>query len=398
MLTKSRINFDANASLGLLDEIQEKLFSLFGKALNPSSIHAGGQKARNLIETARDQVANSIGLKSVTNSNSIVDAHKTQAKIIFTSGASEANNCALFNPFWHKLNCQTESELVTTKVEHPCVLEPAQRLAEFGIKLKFLNVNNDASLDLSQLESLVNANTRLVSVMLANNETGQIYPVAEISKKVKMFSPATLMHSDAVQAYGKMPLNFDLLGVDTLSLSGHKIGALSGVGALVVRAGMEVQPLILGGVQEKRMRAGTENVLGIVSFGLAASILERDLKLRVKKMAEYKARLLAEIAKLPAIKINNPSQNTLPNTINLQVSGALADDLVVALDLQGLLISSGAACASGKPDASHVLIAQGLSKEQAKQSIRISFKHEYAVGEFERGVEILVGVLVKSSK
>ena len=280
---------------------------------------------------------------------------------------------------------EASANIVSTVIEHPSVIEPLQRLAARGYRYSQVGPDQSADFPVSNFFEVVNKHTKLVSVMMANNETGQVLPVGIICGFLKEMNRNIIFHSDGVQALGKLDFRFHDLGIDLLSLSAHKIGGMQGVGALVIRKGCEVAPFILGGPQEKRLRAGTENVLGIASFGIAAKLIKKELHWRISTMTRARdtiANFLRGV--IPDLKFNLPGKERLPNTLNLRIPGILADDLVVALDLEGLLISSGAACASGKPEPSHVLMGMGLSDREARESVRISVGYGLNDAELEQ--------------
>lgn len=375
------INFDANATYGCLPEVIEGVRELVGSGyLNPSSIHQGGQKAKGLIEEARDSVKRLIGAAS-------------KDTVIFTSGASEANNWVFAETSLRASRCGISNpEAITTPTEHPSILEAAPR---YGVSLSKISPHQIT-------KDLVTPNTQLVTIMLANNETGHVNPVRKIFDELRDVAKNTLFHSDCVQALGKMNFAFSDLSADLISISGHKIGALSGVGALVVREGIVLSPFIAGGPQEKRQRAGTENTLGIVSFGIAAKVVFQSLKERLSQFKIFKSAFEREILSLnsrlgyDAISVLNENTDHLTNTFSLRIRGIRADDLVVALDLEGLAVSSGAACSSGKPDPSHVLLGLGYSEEIARETIRVSFKASYLDNEFQKGLSIFTNTLEKA--
>lgn len=374
------LNLDANASFGLLPEVSEALRQHLPSFLNPSSIHRGGQAARALLEETRAEIVATLGLSR-------------DERVIFTSGATESNNMALQLPFWRAGTLSANCDLIVSAVEHPSVLEPARRLQSLGHRLGVLEPSADFSLSTDKLSELVAKDTKLLSVMCANNETGHIYPVAELAACARSINPEILVHCDAVQALGKMPLSFATLGVDMLSLSGHKIGALSGTGALIVSQRVACKPLLSGGPQEARWRAGTENVVGIFSFGVALRTFRATQETRIQRMLEgrdFFAKVL--LSELSNIRINS-SRCGLPNTLNVTIAGVRADDLVVALDTEGILISSGAACASGKPEPSHVLLALGLDPEAARQSVRLSLNAMSGPGELAEAAQKLISAV-----
>lgn len=358
------LNLDANASFGLLPEVVEFLRSATGSShgLNPSSIHQGGQRARAQIEEARAALGDLVGLSEAQ-------------RLVFTSGATESNATVIASCFDGVSPAPDgeEAALVLSAIEHPCVIEPAQRLREKGFRVAEIAPHKDGTFCGARFAERVGQGTRLVTVMLANNESGQVLPVSEIATACRRESAAVWVHSDCSQALGKIPLAFTEVGADSISLSGHKIGALPGVGALVMNVTREVAPLFLGGVQEGRARAGTENVLGISTFGIAARVALRALATRAQRMEENREqvrRLLREL--LPQAALNWDTTPRLPNTLSIYIPGVPADDLVVALDLQGFLISSGAACASGKPEPSATLMAMGFSEARARSTVRVS--------------------------
>lgn len=355
-------NLDSNASFGVSEYVQNALIPYIGDSHNPNAVHRAGQRSRALIEEAREQIARLLRISQ-------------DYRIVFTSGATESNNMAL-----HQLLSLAQSQrrmsdvhFVTTAIEHPSLLEKAATLSAQGIGVSLVSPDETGTITPSQILLQCQDRTQLVSVMLANNETGQILPLAEIARAVRARLPKTMIHTDAVQAVGKMPVRFDELGVDMMSISAHKIGGLTGAGALIVPRDRALTPLLLGGPQEMHLRAGTENVLGILSFGFAAQELLEIQEQRVRRMGIERAKLLETISReIPDARLTNHSSEHLPNTLSIRFPGVRADDLVVALDREGICVSSGAACASGKPEPSHVLLAYGISPEAARETIRIS--------------------------
>ena len=365
------LNFDANAAHGITPFIRAGLERIGFEHLNANSIHRGGQEARILIEEARSRLASLLG----------VGPH---SRIIFTSGATEANNTALQIPFQGKT---LSGQLVTSAVEHPSVLAYAEALKLRGVTVNFVAANREQGISQKNLLALTSSDCRLVSLIWACNETGEINPLNELISIIRLQAPHTLIHSDAVQAVGRLPVNFERSGLDMMTVSGHKLGALAGVGALVIGRRVPFEPLLRGGSQELYHRAGTENVLGIVSFGLAALEIERNFAERVNTMQKARDYILSELTReLPEFAVNTPIERSLANTLNLRIPGVRADDLIVALDRVQILISSGAACASGKPTPSHVLLALGLTEEQARESVRISLRSDCSIAQAQRFV------------
>lgn len=374
MIFPQPINLDANASYGVLPEVRARLGECL-EGLNPSSIHAGGQRARAAIERARDAVAALLGLRG-------------GERIVFTSGATEANVTAIEAPFGEDRVSRSGAGdgplWITSALEHHSVLEPCARLGRRGFRGVVITPA-DGAVHGAEIAAHISPHTRLVTCMAANNEIGHLTPLEEIVRVVRAAAERCVIHSDAVQILGKVKWNPFDAGVDSVSLSAHKIGALSGVGALVVRTGAEPPPLIVGGPQELRYRAGTENVPGIVSFGLAADIVRRTLDERIERMRRGAELLRGELSRLvPEITFNSPREDGLPNTVSVTAPGIRADDVVVALDLAGVYVSSGAACASGKPEPSHVLLARGLPEAAARATLRLSVRADHTTIELEQ--------------
>lgn len=378
---RSPINFDANASYGVSAFVAEGLQSVGFDLHNPNAVHRGGQRARALVEEARERVARLLNVGK-------------DSRIVFTSGATESNNTALRIPFHPSISERLSGALVISQIEHPSVLECARLLARRGVELKIVPWEREQGISQQGLLPLLSGNTRLVSLIWVNNETGEVLPIPQIVSALRLQQPHLLIHSDAVQAVGRLQIDFERSGLDMLTISGHKIGGLAGAGALVVGRRVPFEPLLVGGVQELHHRAGTENVLGIVSLGLAAQEISEHFHQRTESMAQMRGLLCQELSKhLPDLTFNTPLERSVPNTINVHIPGVRADDLVVALDRVGMLISSGAACASGKPEPSHVLLAQGLSPEAARESVRISLRADCAAGEVRELARELVSAV-----
>lgn len=378
------INFDANANHTLLPEVREALRRFPKDALNPSSVHQGGQRARALVEEAREEIRQLLNLTPGD-------------KVVFTSGATEANNTAVLAPFWKYFAKSRGMEplgnpaIVSSAIEHPSVLEPIKRLERMGIKSALLSPNQNGSFEAGAFLSACSTETKLLSLMLANNETGQILDVAAITRAVKAKFPGLIVHCDAVQAVGKLKFEFSALGTDLMSISAHKLGGLAGSGALIIKEGLQSEALLCGGVQELGLRAGTENVLGIVAFGVAARVLRQKLSENITALQQNRDFLVHYLRENIADAVFNLyGPACLPNTVSLRIPAIKADDLVVALDLEGVCTASGAACAAGKPEPSHVLLAMGLSREQAASTIRISLEACYRPGDLELGARKIV--------
>jgi cysteine desulfurase len=286
------------------------------------------------------------------------------------------------------------SHIVTTAIEHPALLEAAKEAGARGAEVTIVSVDKTGAASFEQLKNGINSRTALVTLMYANNETGALQPVSEIGDHLRKIGSSAILHSDAVQALGKSDFSFSRLKLDLASISAHKIGGLPGVGALIAKAGLELTPLLFGGPQEKRARAGTENVLGIVSFGAAARILNRQRDDRIQRLRTNREIIWSVLRdSLENIKPTVDLSRTLPNTLSLFIKDIDSADLVVGLDLEGVEISSGAACASGKPGASHVLTGMGYSEQEARSIIRISVGAEDDSSRMESAAKTIVRVV-----
>lgn len=372
-----RSNFDANAAVRPLPAVLDVISDYHGQYLNPSSVHRSGQAAKQVLDEARAAIRKLLSL-------SIHD------KIIFTSGATEANNAGL-RPLTSSAANQ-KGTLACSAVEHNAVLETLRSWTSAGYTLREIAPNSIS--DQPFLEAQLDDSLKLFALMLANNETGQIFNVAKSAAIVRKIAPRARVHCDAVQAVGKVAIDFGKLGIDTLALSGHKLGALSGIGALVIADGLHVDPWLYGGPQESGLRAGTENVLGIKTLAIACERAYERVSQHERCMhnaREAMLRLLAEFG--TSVAVNQFGIESLPNTLSIRVRGVKADDLVIALDLRGVAISAGSACTSGRPRPSHVLLAHGLSEIEARETIRVSFEPDVSEAELDFGLTIFREVL-----
>ncbi|HMD21283.1 MAG TPA: cysteine desulfurase family protein [Alloacidobacterium sp.] len=348
-----RVYMDANATTPLVPEVLDAMRPYFIEHFgNASSIHQQGQQARAAVEQARESVAALINCRA--------------AEIVFTSGGTESDNLALFGLV------QPGDHLITTSIEHHAVLHAAEKLRERGIEVTFLPVSSEGVVNPIDLRRAIQANTKLISIMMANNETGAIQPVSEIGR---IAAEADIyFHTDAVQAAGKLPIDVQSLRCDLLSISGHKMHAPQGTGILYVRRGTQLEPLFFGGTHERQRRAGTENLPGIVGLGKAAEIARTALSDgTVEKVAALRNRFEQGIlAQVEGTGVNSGSVTRVPNTTNLYFDNLEGEALVIALDLKGLCTSGGSACASGAAEPSHVLSAMALSPARARASLRFS--------------------------
>ena len=319
---------------------------------NASSIHHHGQETRSAVERARESVAKLLGCRA--------------SEVVFTSGGTEADNLGVFGVV------APGDHVITSTIEHHAVLFSAHRLEEMGCAVTYVPVNGDGLVDPDDVRRAVRSDTKLISVMMANNETGVLQPVEAIGKIAAEAGVA--FHTDAVQAAAKVPLDVNRIGCHLLSISGHKFHAPQGVGALYVRKGTRLQPLFYGGRHERQRRAGTENVAGIVGLGRAADIaMSGFANGGVQEMAGLRDRLESSIlAASEAAGVNGGAAPRVPNTTNIYFDHIEGEALIIALDLKGLAVSTGAACSSGATEPSHVLTAMNLAPERARASIRFS--------------------------
>lgn len=381
-----RIYLDHNATSPPLPAVRELLVKnlcmeqeAYG---NPSSPHARGARARAALETARDHVAEFLGVAA--------------SGIVFTSGATEANNMAIFGAAqaWAAAHPGVAAHFVTTQAEHPSILAPLARLEAQGAQVTRIGVDCDGRIDPTQLEASLHDGTGLVSLLWANNETGVVQDLREIASIVK--ARGILLHLDAVQAAGKLDLALDRLPWDLISFSGHKLGGPMGIGCLVMRAGVALAPFLVGGTQERRRRAGTENLLGALGFGAACARLREAQKAEQKKWTELRERLWQGIrAKLPDAQRNGRPEQTLCNTLSVTFPGVDGAVLVEALDLEGICVSSGSACASGSSDPSHVLLAMGRSPAAARATLRLSLGPGVDAAQIERVTQVLPQLVMR---
>src|SRR5271170_7691026 len=366
---------DANATTPLLPEVLEAmrpwLLESFG---NASSIHQHGQQARAAVEHARESVARLVNCR--------------ESEIVFTSGGTESDNLALFGLV------KPGDHVISSSIEHHAVLHAAERLQERGIDVTFLPVSGEGRVDPDDVRRALRPNTRLISVMMANNETGVIQPVEEIGRIAQ--EADVWFHTDAVQAAGKMEIDVKAIGCDLLSISGHKMHAPQGTGVLYVRRGTRIQPLFYGGAHERQRRAGTENVAGIVGLGKAAELAREALRngtlngTTMDRVAALRDRLEQGILqRVEDCAVNGAAAPRVPNTTNLRFDNLEGEALVIALDLKGLAVSGGSACMSGATEPSHVLTAMGLVSERARASLRFSLTKLNTKDEIDAALELV---------
>lgn len=352
-----RVYLDHAATTPVHPEVGESISRCLAEFWgNPSSIHGFGREARRAMEEARAQVAELIGADT--------------REILFTSGGTEADNLAVLG--FARLRRSRGKHLITSQVEHHAVLDACRYLErEEGFRVTYLPVGSDGLVDPEDLRRALTPDTALVSVMLANNEVGTIQPVRELAAIAR--EHGAVVHTDAVQAAGQIPVDVNELGVDLLSLSAHKIYGPKGAGALYVRRGVRLEPLVHGGGQERRLRPGTENVPGIVGLGRAAAVARRELEARRGNAERLRTALIEGLfARIPDIILNGHGERRLPNNVNVSILGVDAESVLLNLDLKGVAASSGSACSAGSVEASHVLLAMGLDADQARSALRFS--------------------------
>jgi cysteine desulfurase len=347
-----RVYFDNSATTPVLREVFEAMRPYFGEQFgNASSIHSYGQETRGAVERARESVAGLLGCRT--------------SEVVFTSGGTEADNLAIFGI------AGEGDHVITSTVEHHAVLNACKELESEGCEVAYLPVDGRGCVDPGDVRRALRPSTKLITIMMANNETGVLQPVEEIGKVAA--EADVYFHTDAVQAAGKVPVDVKGVGCDLMSISGHKIHGPQGVGALYVRKGTELHPMLYGGRHERSRRAGTENVPGIVGLGKAADLARAGLKNgEDQKLAAMRNRIERALLQIECSAVNGEGAGRVPNIANLRFDALEGEALVIALDLKGLAVSTGAACSSGAIEPSHVLLAMGEPAERARASIRIS--------------------------
>jgi cysteine desulfurase len=365
-----RVYLDNNATTPVLPEVLDAMRPYYAEHFgNASSIHHHGQETRGAVERARESVATLLGCRP--------------AEVVFTSGGTEADNLAIFGLV------QSGDHVITSTIEHHAVLNSCKHLHEKGVEVTFLPVDGRGLVDPDDLRRALRPNTKLVTIMFANNETGVIQPVEEFGKICA--EADVYFHTDAVQAASKIPIRVKEIGCDLLSISGHKFNAPQGVGALYVRKGTTLDPLFFGGSHERSRRAGTENVPGIVGLGKAAELAVKALANgEDTEMASLRDRLeRAILGSVESAGVNGAGAPRVPNTTNIYFDYIEGEALVITLDLKGLAVSTGAACSSGAIEPSHVLTAMGLLPDRARASIRFSLGKQNTSGDVDFATQLL---------
>ena len=371
-----RVYLDSNATTPLLPEVFEAMRPYYLEEFgNASSIHHHGQHARAAVERARESVAKLLGCRA--------------AEVVFTSGGTEADNLAIFGL------ARPRDHVITSQIEHHAVLNACKRLEQRGFEVTFLPVDGKGLIDPDDLKRALRPNTKLISIMMGNNETGVLQPVEEIGRIAA--EADVYFHTDAVQAAGKVPIDVSKIGCDLLSISGHKFHGPQGTGAMYVRRGTLIEPLFFGGNHERQRRAGTENLPGIIGLGRAAEIAMRGFSDgSVSRIAELRDRLESTLlGQIDAAAVNSGEVPRVPNTSNIYFDHIEGEAMVIALDLKGLAVSTGAACSSGAIEPSHVLTAMGLPPERARASIRFSLGKQNTAEDVDFALSVIPATIAR---
>jgi len=374
-----KVYLDNSATTAMAAEVIEAMLPYFSDEMgNAQSVHSFGQRAKAAVEKARREVA------------ALINA--PPAEIVFVSGGTEADNLAVRGIA--EAHRDYGRHIITTKIEHPAVLATCESLEGAGYRVTYLPVSRGGLVSIRDVRKAISDDTILISVMLANNETGTIQPIEEIAGVVAEARARGLdhlhFHTDAVQAIGKISVDVNRLGVDLLSLSGHKIHGPKGIGALYVRKGTRLTKLLHGGHHERDRRAGTENVPGIVGLGKAAELARTQLDERIKRMRKLRDYLEQQmISRFPDVRVNGDGQQRVPNVSNVTFGGIDGESLLIALDLKGIAVSTGSACASGSLEPSHVLQALGLMRDEVRGSLRFSLGAYTTQQEIDYAVSVL---------
>ena len=376
---KTRIYLDNAATTRTAQEVVDAMLPYFTESYgNPSSIYELGQRSKEAITKAREEIARVIGAKP--------------EEIYFTGGGSEADNWAIkaaYEAYKNKGN-----HIITSKIEHHAVLHTCQYLEKQGARVTYLDVDENGMIDLDQLQKAITPETILITIMFANNEIGTIEPVKEIGMIAK--EHGILFHTDAVQAFGQVPIHVDELNIDMLSSSAHKINGPKGIGCLYIRKGVKIRSFIHGGAQERKRRAGTENVPGIVGYGVAARMAAESMEERTKKEQELRDYFIRQVLEeVPYTRLNGDPVKRLPNNANFSFRFIEGESLLIMLDMKGIAGSSGSACTSGSLDPSHVLLAIGLPHETAHGSLRLTLGADTTKEDLDYTLEQIKEIVAK---
>lgn len=376
---KTRIYLDNAATTKTSQEVVDAMLPYFTENYgNASSIYEVGQRSKEAITTAREDIAKVLGAKT--------------EEIYFTAGGSEADNWALKAVF--EAYSKKGNHIITTKIEHHAILHTCEYLEKKGAEITYLDVDENGLVNLDELQKAIRPETILISIMFANNEIGTIEPVKEIGMIAK--EHGVLFHTDAVQAFGQVPIDVDEMNIDMLSSSAHKINGPKGIGFLYIRKGVKIRSFVHGGAQERKRRAGTENVPGIVGYGVAAKRAAETMEVRTAKERELRDYFIDRVLKeIPYVKLNGDPVKRLPNNINLSFRFVEGESLLIMLDMKGIAASSGSACTSGSLDPSHVLLAIGLPHEIAHGSLRLTLGEDTTKEDLDYTLEQLKEIIGK---
>lgn len=385
----SRIYLDHAATTHMRPEAAAEWLAVSQQVGNASSLHTSGRAARRVVEQARESIAEDLGVRP--------------SAVIFTGGGTESDNLAVKGLFWEMSKNEGPRHIVTSDIEHHAVLDPILWLRDHqGAPVTFLRVNSVGEVDLDQLaELLAHDQLALVSIMWANNEIGVIQPVAEIAAMCTEFNVP--FHTDAVQAFGQLPLRLEEIGATAVTLSSHKIGGPVGVGALIIDSHRKVTPVLHGGGQEREIRSGTLDPASIAAFAMASKLAVSDLDSHAEKMRELQSYLIESVMRVvPEARLNGPQPGSeydrLPNNIHFSFPGCEGDSLLMLLDAAGIDCSTGSACTAGIPEPSHVLLAMGVDEKTARASLRFSIGRSTTRGEIDRLAEVLPGVVERATR
>lgn len=374
-----RVYLDYAATTPTRPEVVKAMLPYYTETFgNPSSIYSYGQEAKGAVDAARTRVARLIGARD--------------EEVVFTGGGTEADNTSLIGVFF--ANEKKGNHIITSAIEHHAVLETCQFLEKRGASVTYLKVDKYGMVDPDDVKKAITDKTILISVMHANNEVGTIEPIAEIGKVAR--EAGVYLHTDAVQTTGHIPVDVNQLGVDLLSISAHKLYGPKGVGALYIRKGTRLTPFQHGGGQERRRRAGTENVPGIVGFSYAAELAGQELESETKRLTGLRDRLIKGILeRIDHTRINGHPTKRLPNSVSISVEYIEGESMLLNLDLEGICASTGSACSSGSLEPSHVLLACGLPHEQAHGSLRLTLGKWTEEGDIDKVLETLPPIVAK---
>ncbi|UCG37867.1 MAG: cysteine desulfurase [bacterium] len=376
----NRIYLDHNATTPVRPEVRDRMLPFLGELFgNPSSAHSFGQEVKPHLEEARQRIADQLGANP--------------AQIVFTSGGTESDNMAVKGVAF----AAEKGHIVTTVIEHPAVMQAVSWLVKKGFEATYIPVGSDGVVNPDDVKRALRPETILVSVMHVNNETGAIQPVEEISSITK--EAGVPLHTDAVQSFGKLPTRVDDLGVDLMSIAAHKIYGPKGIGVLSIRKGTRIDPLIIGGAQEKRRRSGTENIAGIVGFGEATVLAEAEREQVYARLAALRRRFVTGLeASLTEVYVNGDAARTFPSTVSLSVSHVEGESMLLSLDMEGVAVSTGSACSSGSLEPSHVLVAMGMETVLAQGTLRFSMGRGTTEAEIDHVLEVFPPIVERLRK